>query len=416
MSKQTDLFRDTEEGKEISGGLSLDQAIDLSVESLKFAEDFDTWMIGFSGGKDSSATVTLIDYLIKQGRIKRPKNLIVCTNDTLMELPPLEIAAGNILSYLKSQNLQPSIRGGAIRSERFFTLLLGIGYPPPNSRFTWCRDRMKLKQVEKLAELVKSEYGDSFVTIDGVRIGESAIRDKAIYASCRKDDGECGSTLIRTVSTGLKLSPIAHWRVCHVADWLVLADVQHGYPTLPVLEIYGADISDGLEDLSARTGCVGCPLVTAQRPEKPSQDKALLRVLKLPQWSHLEPMLELSEIYWKLHFNYENRHVWDSNKKGQPKRHGRPGCLTIEARKWALERILDIESRVNRKALELGRKTIQIIRPEELQLIRELHDAEAYPERWDASDPVCGDHLEPVIVNGQLDLFSRDEEMEGDRS
>lgn len=413
--KQLDLFRDTDEGRSLSGGYSLDDAIALSLHGLiDVAGQYDTWLCGFSGGKDSTAMVTLIDSAINRGMLPRPKHLIVNTNDTLMELPPLAEHSERLLGHLQRNGwrvfktvpkLRYQTKDGRTTSGRFFVQLLGVGYPPPNSSFTWCRQRMKLDPLTNIWDLLRQEYGENILTLDGVRLGESAIRDKAIYSSCRKDDGECGSTLVREVSTGLNLSPVAHWRVCQIWEWLILAELEHGYPTTQVAEIYGVDSEEGIEDLSARTGCIGCPLVTASSPRKIETDAALERVLKMPQWSHLAPLRQLSELYWQLHFDYANRYVWDATKKGNPKRHGKPGCLTLDARRWALAEVLRIEAEVNALALQQGRRGIQLIAPEELELIHELLDSKTHSRDWDVSD-LKGYDILPVDYSG-LPLFNQ---------
>jgi len=74
--------------------LQMTDSIDLTVQSLQaHAVEHDHWCIAWSGGKDSSATLTLIMWLLDSGRIPRPKSLTVFYADTRMELPPLAIAA-----------------------------------------------------------------------------------------------------------------------------------------------------------------------------------------------------------------------------------------------------------------------------------------------------------------------------------
>lgn len=98
--KQLNLFRHTEAGKAMR--LSLKDAINLSIQSLQaYGSDRSTWVVGFSGGKDSTATITFIDWAIKAGQVKRPSNLIAIYADTLMELPSLESNAHELLDYLE---------------------------------------------------------------------------------------------------------------------------------------------------------------------------------------------------------------------------------------------------------------------------------------------------------------------------
>jgi DNA sulfur modification protein DndC len=52
--------------------LSLERSIELSAESLRhYGSLYKHWAIAFSGGKDSSATVTLVVDLIEKGQIPK---------------------------------------------------------------------------------------------------------------------------------------------------------------------------------------------------------------------------------------------------------------------------------------------------------------------------------------------------------
>jgi len=89
---QADLF---------AGGnrLTMADAIDLTVASLQaYGAEHPHWGIAYSGGKDSSATLTLIMHLIKSGQIAAPRSLTVYYADTRMELLPLAIAAQDVMA------------------------------------------------------------------------------------------------------------------------------------------------------------------------------------------------------------------------------------------------------------------------------------------------------------------------------
>lgn len=50
--------------------MTMDEALELTAQSLRgYGERYRHWAIAFSGGKDSSATVTVIAALIAEGRI-----------------------------------------------------------------------------------------------------------------------------------------------------------------------------------------------------------------------------------------------------------------------------------------------------------------------------------------------------------
>ena len=85
------------------------------------------------------------------------------------------------------------------------------------------------------------------------------------------------------------LAPIIHWRVCHVWDWLTFFAPQYGFRTSIVAEIYGGDEA---QETNARTGCVGCNLV--------SEDKMLARTIALPDYMYLAPLQRLHLLYVEL--------------------------------------------------------------------------------------------------------------------
>lgn len=77
--------------------LQMDQAMRMTMESLQtYGPRFRHWAIAWSGGKDSSALLTLVCHLIDSGRIAAPESLTVCYADTRMELTPLAAAALDI--------------------------------------------------------------------------------------------------------------------------------------------------------------------------------------------------------------------------------------------------------------------------------------------------------------------------------
>ncbi len=74
--------------------LTLAESVALTAQSLlEYGGDYRHWVIAYSGGKDSTATVTLVAHLIATGRVRPPTSLTVLYADTGMELPPLHLSA-----------------------------------------------------------------------------------------------------------------------------------------------------------------------------------------------------------------------------------------------------------------------------------------------------------------------------------
>ncbi|WP_416674124.1 phosphoadenosine phosphosulfate reductase domain-containing protein [Egbenema bharatensis] len=385
MVKTLSLFEDDR--------LTLPKSIELSAESLRhYGSFYQHWAIAFSGGKDSAATVTLIAHLIETGQIPKPKSLTVLYADTRQELPPLHAAAMGILAELHQRGVETRVVLPDL-DYRYFVYILGRGVPPPSNTFRWCTPKLKVMSMERELERLRQERGEKFLMLTGVRIGESAARDQRIAVSCTKDGGECGQGWFQhssAVAVADTLAPIVHWRVCHVWDWLLRADLELGFLTFEIARVYGQDVSDGEEPLNARTGCMGCPLV--------QKDAALDRLIAQAEWAYLAPLQRLRPLYWEVKKpQYRHRKHEERNKDGRlTVKQGRLGPLTLETRRWMLAEVLAIQNEVNQTAAAQKRPVVDLINDEELARIEALIAAKTYPEKWDGTEPT-GDVLLPEI-------------------
>lgn len=388
--------------------LSLDRSIELSAESLRhYGSLYKHWAIAFSGGKDSSATVTLVADLIERGLVPRPESVTVLYADTRQELPPLHNAAMALLDKLKERGFDTRVVLPKL-DHRYFVYILGRGVPPPSNTFRWCTPKLKVMSMERELETLRQERGEKFLMLTGVRVGESAARDQRIAMSCSRDGGECGQGWFQQTTSNAvadTLAPLLHWRICHVWDWLVQADVELGYPTFDIAEVYGHDPQDDLgetESINARTGCIGCPLV--------QEDAALERVLANPRWAYLAPLRQLRPLYWEVKKpQYRLRKHGEVKKDGSlAKKQGRLGPLTLETREWMLGEILRIEAEVNVGAAQIGQPDICLINAEELARIHELIAAETWPEKWDGTEHRGDEWLPEILADGSVQplLFS----------
>ncbi|NER81119.1 MAG: phosphoadenosine phosphosulfate reductase family protein [Leptolyngbya sp. SIO1D8] len=382
--------------------LSLERSIELSAESLRrYGSLYRHWAIAFSGGKDSSATVTLVANLIEKVDIPRPESVTVLYADTRQELPPLHNAAMALMVNLKTRGFDTRVVRPQL-DHRYFVYMLGRGVPPPSNTFRWCTPKLKVMSMERELEALREERGEKFLMLTGVRIGESAARDQRIAMSCTRDGGECGQGWFQQTSSQAvadTLAPLLHWRVCHVWDWLVQADVELGYPTFDIAEVYGHDPQDELgetEPMNARTGCIGCPLV--------QEDAALERVLANPKWTYLAPLRQLRPLYWEVKKpQYRLRKHGEVRKDGTlAKKQGRLGPLTLETREWMLGEILRIQDEVNSAAATCGQPNVSLINDEELARIRELIAAKTWPEKWDGTEHRGDEWLPDILPDGSI--------------
>lgn len=145
------------------------------------------WIIGFSGGKDSTVLLTLtwlaMLQLQKQGNDLTRKVYVVC-NDTMVENPVIEEYVQKVLNKIsdaaKDQGLPIQVHKTLPELEdSFWCLVIGKGYPVPNNAFRFCTEKMKIKPTSKFIEDKVSSDGEAIVLI-GTRRDESAQRAKSI--------------------------------------------------------------------------------------------------------------------------------------------------------------------------------------------------------------------------------------------
>lgn len=348
------------------------------------AWQYPVWYVGYSGGKDSSALVTYLAHAIETGRLPRPEKIVVQYADTGMEVPPLQWSALSIMQTLRERYgfetriIHPELDG------RWFVNMLGRGVPLPSNGMRWCTRQLKADPMKLNVLSIKQEAGKPLL-ITGVREGESAIRDGVITATCSKDGGECGQGYMHVKTskdTGTDShAPILGWRVCHVWDWLMWDAPSYGFDTADIAAIYGQDVSDGEEPLSARTGCINCPLVTNPKGDRPHPDKMLERVLEIPKYRYLAPLTRLLDIYIALNQDSNRLRRTVIRKKTGEVRYPK-GPFSLSARRWGLAQVKAIQEEVNASARACAMPEISLISVEEEARILELIALNTWPNGW----------------------------------
>lgn len=401
-----------------SARLQMTESIELTIASLAaYGAHHDHWVIAWSGGKDSTALVTLVVWLILAGKVPAPKSLTVLYADTRLELLPLWLSAATIREELADHAPALAALGCALdvrtvtapMDKRFLVYILGRGVPPPNNTtLRWCTRQIKVDPMRAELDALRGERGGDALTLTGVRLGESAARDGRIALSCSKGDGECGQGWYQRdlADRGqATLAPVLHWRVCHIWEWLKhwATRPEFGdWSTGLLAEVYGGDEA---EELAARTGCCGCPLAT--------QDNALDALLKRPQWAYLEPLKRLRPLWREMRSPLVRLRKAGGEARADGTLVGnqhRMGPITLEARLAALESVIAIQREINDGADAARRPRVDLLNADEEARIRELITAGTWPQRWDGTEPLATD---PFEEHGQPRLFA--EEMEAGR-
>ena len=181
-----------------------------------YLEDKTPWVVGYSGGKDSTATLQIVWNMLKQlPDEQRHKKVYAISTDTLVENPVVAMWVNASLEKMKVEaqkqnlpihpvSLKPEIK------ESFWVMLLGKGYPAPRRKFRWCTQRLKINPANKFVMDVVSEKGEAIMVL-GTRKAESVARKRVM----EKHDNSTRDLLNKTPNPQFDrvwvYSPIADW-------------------------------------------------------------------------------------------------------------------------------------------------------------------------------------------------------------
>ena len=150
-----------------------------------YLSDARPWVVGYSGGKDSTTALQLIWYALEElPAEQRQKPVYVITSDTLVETPVIVDYITSTLEKIERTAKQTGMpfQTDMVRpktEETFWVNLIGKGYGAPYNKFRWCTDRMKIQPANRFILDRVAEHGE-VVLILGVRKGESTTRDQVL--------------------------------------------------------------------------------------------------------------------------------------------------------------------------------------------------------------------------------------------
>lgn len=363
-----------------------------------YSSDDRPWIIGFSGGKDSTCVLSLIfTALLQLLPEKRTKHIYVVSSDTLVETPVVV----DMINWVKNTINKSAVRDDLPISahsvvprtdQTFWANLIGRGYPAPNQTFRWCTERMKIDPVSEFILDKVAQFGEVIVVL-GSRSQESASRAQVI--SKHKIDG---SALSRhsSLPNAYTYMPIESWSADEVWMYLMSAPCPWGGSNRELLELYkGSNQGECpvVIDTStpscgnSRFGCWTCTVVT--------EDKALHGLIESgAEW--MKPLLafrnklyssrqpENAEEYRNFRrrtgrVSYNSGDINDDSVKEV--RHI-PGPYWLSKRQEFLRELLTIEKEIN----ESGESVELITRPE-LHIIRREWLRDPNEPDWEDSLP-----------------------------
>lgn len=237
-----------------------------------YLSDSRPWVIGFSGGKDSTATLQLVwNSLNLLPREKLTKDIFVISSDTFVETPVIENHIDNTHNLITKSAAEQGMPFKVVKvtpeiNNTFWVNLIGRGYPAPYSNFRWCTDRLKIEPANKFIKEQVATYGE-VVVILGARFSESATR-----AGSMSKRRSAGNRLSRhsTLPNAWVYTPIEEWRTLEVWEYLLSYPSPWGYNNEELRQLY-QDAQDGDCPLvidkttpscgNSRFGCWTCTVV-----------------------------------------------------------------------------------------------------------------------------------------------------------
>lgn len=323
------------------------------------------WIVGFSGGKDSTAVLQLVFQALSElPSAERVKPVHVVSNDTLVEIPRVASMVGDALEKIgdAAKRIGLPIITAQTRpqiDDSFFVNLIGRGYPSPTSHFRWCTERMKIGPTTEYIRRVVDQQGEVIILL-GARKAESATRAQALANRTIE-----GSKLKRhsTLPRCLVYTPIEDWDTREVWVYLFQVPSPWGADNKELFRLYSR--ADGGECPlvidsttpscgNSRFGCWVCTVV--------EHDRAIEGFIESGDES-LEPLLTfrnfLKEVRSKRQWRERVRKNGQVlNQKGDEVW----GPFTLEARKAILRKLLETEEQAG----------IKLISVDELSLIQKL--------------------------------------------
>lgn len=154
--------------------------------AIVYQHDKRPWMIGYSGGKDSTLLCCLVmEMLQRLPKEKRNKTVYIVSSDTMVENPIVKNYMHRMSNMINSVGEELNIKAEIIFpkvEDTFWSKVIGLGYPTPEAPgFRWCTERLKINPMNAYT-LDKIRNNGEIVLLLGVRKAESTYRANNIRA------------------------------------------------------------------------------------------------------------------------------------------------------------------------------------------------------------------------------------------
>ncbi|WP_175753227.1 DNA phosphorothioation system sulfurtransferase DndC [Burkholderia ambifaria] len=309
------------------------------------------WIVGFSGGKDSTVVAhAVFEALLSIPPSRRNRPVHIVSNDTMVESPlvmaHLDDVSVMIEGAVEGLDLPITVaRTKPDLDKTFWVLLIGKGYPSPNSQMRWCTDRLKIQPTSTYIKENISKYGAAIMVL-GVRRTESIRRMQTVnkYENLRgsnlnEHSSIAGAYIFRPI-VDLSTDDVweilgsfpAPWGGTHAKLFQLYRDAEGG--ECPV--VLSKDEAPGCGTKNSRFGCWTCTVV--------EKDKSLQGFIDAGQHAY-KPLVAFRDWLVEIRNDPARRSAIRRNGRLTFDLSGRhiPGPFTIQARREILDRLLQVQ-------------------------------------------------------------------------
>lgn len=275
--------------------------VDEIIDQYLFADETKRpWIIGFSGGKDSTVMLQLVWKAlqnIKKLEFVPYREIYIVCNDTMVENPVITEYVYRVLEKIEKAAVEQDLPIRVIKTiprleDSFWVNMIGKGYPAPNNAFRWCTERLKIRPTQRFILEQVDEFGEAVILI-GTRSAESASRAKSMKKHSIK-----GKRLTKhpTQPNTFMYAPIRHLSLEQVWYTINTMSSPWGASNEELFQIYSDASADDYECPTvvtdkehkscgqSRFGCWTCTVV--------KQDKSMSALIE-NGLTWLQPLLKL---------------------------------------------------------------------------------------------------------------------------
>lgn len=232
-----------------------------TIRNLYLCDDI-PWVIGYSGGKDSTATLQLVWLALSElPKEELKKEVHIINTDTMVESPVMSKWVHKSLKTMDDAAAEQGLpfvthRLTPAMDNTFWVNFIGRGYPFPRKKLRWCTDRLKIQPVNTFVKEKIAEHGEIIMVI-GTRKAESARRAKTMAYYEKKRVRELLSPNQAMVNE-LVFSPLEDWNDNDVWVFLMQYKNPWGYSNKDLLTLYRGATADNECPMMVEKGLPSC--------------------------------------------------------------------------------------------------------------------------------------------------------------